>query len=150
MDSHNNKGCYQSTAIKTTCPTLLFLQPTLCNILAVYWGVFCQVSWLDKIAKSLFYFTFFFFSYLDLLHKKGVWESITWQCCMSQSHVIISHNKYGKIVHRLYSSCISSVQNQIGTLLSSPCQLRLEVVLRHLSLSPYTCWISTSTYINIL
>ena len=35
------------------------------------------ISWLGKIAKLLFYLTFFFFSYLDLLYKKGVWESIT-------------------------------------------------------------------------
>ena len=30
--------------------------------------------------------------------------------------------------------------NQIRTLLSSPCQLGLGVVLRHLSLCPYTMW----------
>jgi len=35
------------------------------------------------------------------------------------------HGEYGKTVHRLYSSCISSVQNLIGTPSSSLCQLRL-------------------------
>jgi len=40
-----------------------------------------------------------------------------------------SHDEYGKVVHRPCSSCISSVQNLIGTLLSSPCQLGLGVGL---------------------
>jgi len=48
-----------------------------------------------------------------------------------------SHGNHGKIVYRPYSSCISSIGNLTGTLSSSPCQLRLGVVLRHLSLSPY-------------
>jgi len=45
-----------------------------------------------------------------------------------------SHGNHGKIVHRPYSSCISSIGNLTGTLSSSPCQLRLGVVLRRLSL----------------
>ena len=49
-----------------------------------------------------------------------------------------SHGNCGKIVHRPCSSCISSIGNLTGTPSSSPCQLRLEVVLRHLSLSSYT------------
>jgi len=44
---------------------------------------------------------------------------------MSGCYKVTSHNKCRKVVHKLYSSYISSVQNQIGTLLSSPCQLRL-------------------------
>ena len=40
-------------------------------------------------------------------------------------------------MYRLCNSCISSIQNPMETLLSSPCQLRLGVVLRCLSLSPY-------------
>ena len=48
-----------------------------------------------------------------------------------------SHGNHGKIVHRPCSSYISSIENLTGTLSSSPCQLRLGVVLRHLSLSPY-------------
>ena len=48
-----------------------------------------------------------------------------------------SHENHGKIVHRPCSSCISSIGNLMGTLSSSPCQLRLGVVLRCLSLSPY-------------
>ena len=33
-----------------------------------------------------------------------------------------SHDRHGKVVHRPYSSCISSVENLTGTLLSSFCQ----------------------------
>jgi len=33
-----------------------------------------------------------------------------------------SHDRHGKIVHRPYSSCISSVENLMGTLSSSLCQ----------------------------
>ena len=44
-----------------------------------------------------------------------------------------SHDKYGKVVHRPYSSCISSIQKIIGTPLSSSCQLRLGVDLSCLS-----------------
>ena len=48
---------------------------------------------------------------------------------MIGSHKIMSHDKSpdecGKVVHRPCSSCISSIENLMGTLLSSPCQLRL-------------------------
>ena len=43
-----------------------------------------------------------------------------------------SYEEHGKIMHRLYSSCISSVQEWMKTLLSSSCQLRLGVDLSHL------------------
>ena len=39
---------------------------------------------------------------------------------------VMSHDKCGKIVHRPYNSYITSVQNLIGTLSSSPCQLGLK------------------------
>jgi len=38
---------------------------------------------------------------------------------------VTSHDECGKVVHRPCSSYISSVQKITGTLLSSPCQLRL-------------------------
>ena len=41
-------------------------------------------------------------------------------CYMSQGHMIL-HNKYGKVVYRLCSSCISSIQNLMETPLSSSC-----------------------------
>ena len=55
---------------------------------------------------------------------------------MTGNHSIMSHNgshdECGKVVHRPYSSCISSVENLMGTLSSSPCQLGLGVNLSHL------------------
>jgi len=44
-----------------------------------------------------------------------------------------SYDKYEKTVHRPYSSCISSIENLMGTLSSSSCQLRLRVDLSRLS-----------------
>ena len=57
-----------------------------------------------------------------------MWESVTSQVLQRlQSHHMMSHDwshdRHGKIVHRLCSSCISSVENLTGTLLSSLCQL---------------------------
>ena len=49
-----------------------------------------------------------------------------------------SHEDCGKIVHRPYSSCISSVGNLMGTPSSSPCQLRPGGWLSHLGLSHYS------------
>jgi len=36
-------------------------------------------------------------------------------------HIMKSHDEYKRVVHRLYSSCISSIQNPVETLLSSFC-----------------------------
>jgi len=77
------------------------------------------------MAKLLFIFLFFSF-YLGLTTQKGVWESITSQVSQSHSHMtgshnVTSHDRHGEIVHRPCSSCISSVENLIGTLLSSLC-----------------------------
>ena len=45
---------------------------------------------------------------------------------MTKSHSIMSHDgshdRHGKVVHRPCSSCISSIENLIGTLSSSLCQ----------------------------
>ena len=51
-------------------------------ILSIWWGIHSfYVSWLGKMAKSLFIFLFFSFSFsLDLQLQGGVWESITWLC----------------------------------------------------------------------
>jgi len=83
-----------------------------------------NLSWLSKMAKLLFIFLFFSFPFLLswTYYTEGSWESV-----MSQaSHHMMSHNwshdRHGKIVHRPYSSCISSVENLMGTLLSSLCQ----------------------------
>ena len=61
---------------------------------------------LAKWLKSLFIFLFF-----GLTTQEGVWESVMSQSVTQlQSHYKISHNEYGKIVHRPCSSCISSIQ----------------------------------------
>ena len=63
------------------------------------------MSWLGKTAKSLFIFTLLYFSF-GLTIQGGVWERVISQV----SQVSQSHDKYEKVVHRPYSSCISSVQ----------------------------------------
>jgi len=60
------------------------------------------------LAKQLSYYIFFPFS-LGLTIQERVQESVT------------SHDECGKVVHRPCSSCISSVENLMGTPLSSPC-----------------------------
>jgi len=71
------------------------------------------------MAKSLFIFLFFFFSF-GLTTQEGVWKSVTSQVSHSHGHMIGSHsvmshdgshNKCGKTVHRPCSSCISSIEN---------------------------------------
>jgi len=37
-----------------------------------------------------------------------------------------SHDKHGKVVHRPYSSCISSIENLMEIPLSSPCQILIK------------------------
>ena len=103
-----------------------------------------MVLWLGKTAKSLFIFLFFFF-FLFLFglttQERSVGKcymtNIIYHSHMSRCHSFISHDECGKVVHRPCSSCISSVQNQIRTLLSSPCQSGLRVWLSHLRLSCY-------------
>jgi len=46
---------------------------------------------------------------------------VTCQDITRSCHIMMSHDKYGKVVHRPCSSCISSIQNLMETLLSSPC-----------------------------
>jgi len=96
------------------------------------------------MAKLLFYFTFFSFLIWTYYTRKECGkvshDNVAYHSHMSGCHKVISHNdvtrsyhimmsydKCGKVVHRPYSSCISRVQNQMETLSSSPCQLRLGV-----------------------
>jgi len=92
-------------------------------------GLVLNVSWLGKMAKSLFIFLFFSFI-LDLLHRRKCGKvlhykchtvTVTWQE-VTVSHHMMSHDRHGKEVHRPCSSCISSIENPMGTLLSSLCQ----------------------------
>ena len=79
------------------------------------------------MTKSLFIFSFLFFSFiLDLLHRRECGKVSCHKChTKSQSHHMMSHNglydKCGKVVHRPCSSYISSIENLMGTLLSSLC-----------------------------
>jgi len=76
------------------------------------------------LAKQLSYYLYSF-SFLFTI-QEGVWESVMSQVLPSHSHMMgKSHDRCGKVVHRLCSNCISSVQEITGTLLSSPCQLGL-------------------------
>jgi len=45
---------------------------------------------------------------------------------MSQSHSVTSHDRHGKVVYRPCSSCISSIENLTGTLLSFFCQMLIK------------------------
>ena len=87
-----------------------------------------HLSWLGKTTKSLF--IFLFFSFLLLLSWTYYTEGSVGKCHITRQEVIVSHhmmphdqshNRHGKIVHRPYSSCISSIENLTGTLLSSLC-----------------------------
>ena len=55
-----------------------------------------------------------------------MWESVISQVSHSHSHMIeshkvISYDVCGKTVHRLCSSCISSIENLMEALSSPPC-----------------------------
>ena len=87
------------------------------------------------MAKSLF--IFLFFSFLLLLSWTYYTEGSAGKCYVTSvtvtsqevtaSHHMMSHDqshdRHGKIVHRPCSNCISSVENLMGTLSSSLCQL---------------------------
>jgi len=92
------------------------------------------------LAKQLSHYLYFF--YFLLFYFLLPWTYYTGRSAgkchgrMTGSHSITSHDgshdKCGKVVHRPCSSCISSVENPMGTPLSSPCQLRLGGWLSHL------------------
>ena len=96
--------------LKVGCPVILLrnLDPGE--------GYHDLVKWLS------YYFILLSFSFL-------IWTYYTRKKCrkvshdnvVCHSHMIMSHDKCGRVVHRLYSSCISSIQNPIETPLSSPC-----------------------------
>ena len=78
------------------------------------------MSWLGKMAKLLFIFLFFSFLLSWTYYTEGsaekcyitsvtvTWQEVTMSCCVTSHDG--SHDEYGKIMHRPYSSCISSIQ----------------------------------------
>jgi len=60
----------------------------------------------------------------DIGHRM-VTVTMVWQC----NHMTSNIRTVGGEVHSHNSSCIYSVENQMGTLSSSPCQLELGVDL---------------------
>ena len=90
---------------------------------------------LAKQLSHYLYFFFFSFSFiLDLLHRRECGKvschkchivTVTSQKVTASCHMTSydgSHDRHGKVVHRPYSSCISSIENLMETLLSSLCQ----------------------------
>jgi len=86
------------------------------------------------MAKSLSIFLFFFFLLSWILHRRKCGKVLCHKCHtntvtsqeVTLSHHMMSHDeshdRRGKIVHRPCNSCISSVENLMGTPSSSPCQ----------------------------
>ena len=82
-----------------------------------------------QLSYYLYFFSFLFFSFiLDLLYREEYGKVLYYKCHshMTGSHNVTSHDRshdrHRKVVHRPCSSCISSVENLTGTLLSSLCQ----------------------------
>jgi len=83
------------------------------------------MSWLGKTTKSLFIFPFLFLSfllswtyYIEESAGKCHITSVTSYSHITRTHSVTSHDgsydKCGKVVHRPYSSCISSVEKSNG------------------------------------
>jgi len=77
-------------------------------------------DWAKQLSHYLYFFSFFFS--FGLITQEGVQESVMSQVSLSHK---MSHDGCGKTVHRPCSSYISSIENLMGTLSSSPYQLRL-------------------------
>ena len=71
-----------------------------------------SITTCHDLAKRLSYYLYFFsflFFFLNLLHRRE-YRKVS----HSHSHMVLhdrSHDKHGKVVHRSYNSCISSVEN---------------------------------------
>jgi len=116
----------------TTIYTMPGLMPSSLHCVIILCPLYTMCHDLAKwLSHYLYFFSFLFlFFYLRLTTQKGVQESVMSQVSQSHtpgSHSIISHDwsydRCGKIVHRPCSSCISSIENLMGTLSSSLCQL---------------------------
>jgi len=101
----------------------------LLHSIVLHFTILETVLWLGKMTKLLFIFFFFFFL-LDLLHRKECRKVLCHKCHIvtvlcHKCHIVtvlchmMSHDGCGKTVHRPCSSCISSIENLMETLLSS-------------------------------
>jgi len=73
-----------------------------------------------QIVKLLFIYIYIFFLFELTTRKeygKVSHDNVTHHGHMSGCYRVISYNKCEKVVYRLCSSCISSIQNLIETLL---------------------------------
>ena len=100
------------------------------------------MTWLNsQVIIYIFFFYFYFWTYY-IGRSMG-------KCYVTSVIAFTSHDRSydecGKIVHRLCSSCISSIQNPMGTLLSSSCQLGLGVGISYLGQSLTKAHSSTKT-----
>jgi len=131
----NSRSRHSAWAETKVVPPLLLSTPFHSGVIPLHSGSLCLCSAcpchnLAKIAKSLFIFLFFSFLFLfilDLLHRRKCRKVSCHKChTVTASHHMMSHDeshdRHGKIVYRLYSSCISSVENLMRTLSSSLCQ----------------------------
>ena len=80
------------------------------------------MTWQNSLSHYLYFFSFLF---LVGLTTQGRSVGKCHMTNVTVSHHMMESHECGRVVHRPCSSCISSVQNPIGTPLSSPCQLRL-------------------------
>ena len=79
------------------------------------------------LSHYLYFFSLLFFSGLTIQGWSARKYHMTKHHRVTGHSQVMSHDQvtweHGKIVHRPYSSCISSVRNLIGTPSSSSCQL---------------------------
>ena len=125
MISQAFQVCYSIEGYLSNCCVLSLDQVGYCHDFA---------KWLSHY---LYFFSFFSFT-LDLLYKRECRKvlchkchkvTVIWQEVTTSHHMMShdgSHDRHGKVVHRLCSSCISSVENLTETLLSSPCQMLIK------------------------
>ena len=82
-------------------------------------------------------------------HITSVTQSQSHKSCHMTLHDG-SHDRHRKVVHRPYSSCISSIENLTGTLLSSLCQSLNKEQLALFWLGVQLSYIQSSTSVLLL
>jgi len=99
-------------------------------------------KWCYDLAKQLSHYLYFFsvllFSRLTIqewsmrkYHVTKCHRVTGLQVTVRWHYITESYRNHRKVVYRLYSSCINSIENLMGTLSSFLCQLRLGEWLSH-------------------